>query len=249
MNQEKVGKLIAKMRKQKDLTQRQLGEMVGVGFRAVSKWERGQTMPDISIINELSEILGITSDELLKGELISKEDKLELSTTDIDSNLNKKSNKRKILLLLIPILLIIFVVVILIIKNNNQKVEEYTIKSLHPEEYQVDGKIVVEGKKLIIKVNKIDFQDYNFTQKLINNYEYNIFLNDKFLFALGRINEYNNLDNYITIGDFFNSFIINHDSSTSSIKIDDSILKIEIILKDNNNNLIKKEIVNTLIKE
>ena len=73
MDQEKIGKLIAKQRKMKGLTQQQLGDMVGVGYRAVSKWETGLTMPDISNINELCKILDITSDELLKGELNKKE--------------------------------------------------------------------------------------------------------------------------------------------------------------------------------
>ena len=57
MDNKKIGNLIASLRKSKGLTQQDLGDLVGVGFRAVSKWERGITMPDISIINELSKIL------------------------------------------------------------------------------------------------------------------------------------------------------------------------------------------------
>lgn len=248
MNQEKVGKLIAKMRKQKDLTQRQLGEMVGVGFRAVSKWERGQTMPDISIINELSEVLGITSDELLKGELISKEDKLELSTTDIDSNLNKKSNKRKILLLLIPILLIVFIVVILIIKNNNQKVEEYTIKSLEPNEYLVEGAIKVEGSDLIIKLDKIEFQDYNFLKIVIKDYQYSVSLDEKFVLGVGTTNEYKNLEDNISIDEFFNNFVINYKDSDGMIKyFQGSYININFSFLDINNNIIKKNLKLSII--
>ena len=110
MNQEKIGKLIAKLRKEKDLTQRELGEMVGVGYRAVSKWETGQTMPDISIINELSEILGISSDELLKGELVPKDDNQRIPTAEIDSKSLKNGNKRKLLLLIVSLLMIIAII-------------------------------------------------------------------------------------------------------------------------------------------
>ena len=69
MNQFKIGKFIAECRKNKNLTQAQLAEKLNVTDRAVSKWECGITVPDISIINELSEILGISSNELLSGEI------------------------------------------------------------------------------------------------------------------------------------------------------------------------------------
>ena len=69
MDNKKVGKLIADLRKKNGLTQQELGDKVGVGFRAVSKWERGITLPDITIINELSKILGISSNELLDGKV------------------------------------------------------------------------------------------------------------------------------------------------------------------------------------
>ena len=67
MDQDKIGKLIAKLRKSKKLTQEQLGAKLGVNSKAVSKWECGLTTPDISIVNELAHILGITTTELLDG--------------------------------------------------------------------------------------------------------------------------------------------------------------------------------------
>lgn len=65
MDNQRIGRLITELRKQKGLTQQELGDQVGVGFRAVSKWERGLTLPDISIISDLSKILGISTDYLL----------------------------------------------------------------------------------------------------------------------------------------------------------------------------------------
>lgn len=65
MDSKEIGKLIKKLRMNKGLTQQELGDKVGVGFRAVSKWESGLTLPDISIISELSKILGVKSDYLL----------------------------------------------------------------------------------------------------------------------------------------------------------------------------------------
>lgn len=68
MDQIGTGKFIAACRREQGLTQAQLAERLGVSDRAVSKWETGRNMPDISIIEELCGILGITPGELLRGE-------------------------------------------------------------------------------------------------------------------------------------------------------------------------------------
>ena len=68
MDQEKIGHFIAEIRKKKGFTQRELGEKVGIGYRSVSKWEQGITVPDISIIPILAKKLDVTIDELLNGE-------------------------------------------------------------------------------------------------------------------------------------------------------------------------------------
>ena len=68
MQQEKTGQLIAKLRKEKGLTQEKLAERLGVNSRSVSRWENGRCMPDLSLLQELSAELGITVTELLEGE-------------------------------------------------------------------------------------------------------------------------------------------------------------------------------------
>ena len=70
MNQYSVGRFIAKLRKEKNLTQRDLAEKLGITNQAVSKWERGENLPDISILMELAKIFNVTVDELLKGERV-----------------------------------------------------------------------------------------------------------------------------------------------------------------------------------
>ena len=67
MNVEKVGNKIAELRKNKGLTQSDLGEHLGVSFQAVSKWERGETLPDTAILVPLSEVLETTVDFILTG--------------------------------------------------------------------------------------------------------------------------------------------------------------------------------------
>ena len=60
-----MGKRIADLRKQKGMTQEQLANQVGVTAQAVSKWENDLSCPDISVLPQLAEVLGVTTDELL----------------------------------------------------------------------------------------------------------------------------------------------------------------------------------------
>lgn len=72
MNQVKSGKFIAQKRKEKNLTQEQLAERLGISNKTVSKWECGKCAPAYSIINDLCKTLEITVAELIDGE--EKED-------------------------------------------------------------------------------------------------------------------------------------------------------------------------------
>ncbi len=69
MDQEKTGALIRALRAQRGLTQKALAEAVGVGDKAVSKWERGLGCPDVSLLPELSRVLGVGLEALLSGRL------------------------------------------------------------------------------------------------------------------------------------------------------------------------------------
>lgn len=69
MDQIKTGALIRTLRTQKGLTQKLLAEAVGVGDKAVSKWERGLGCPDVSLLPELSRVLGVGLEALLSGQL------------------------------------------------------------------------------------------------------------------------------------------------------------------------------------
>lgn len=92
MNQEKIGKFIAECRKERNLTQKELAEKLGVTDKAISKWENGRCMPDISLLKSLTSELGITINELLAGERIIEEDMEEKSEENIFALL-KKINK------------------------------------------------------------------------------------------------------------------------------------------------------------
>lgn len=73
MDQVKIGQFIASRRKEQGFTQAELAEKLGVTDRAVSKWERGKSLPDASLMLELCSLLAITVNDLLCGEVISME--------------------------------------------------------------------------------------------------------------------------------------------------------------------------------
>ena len=94
MDQIKIGRFIAACRKRANLTQLQLADKLGITDKAISKWERGITMPDTSIMLELCDILGISVNELLSGEKINMENnnqKNEQLLLDMAKELEKKN--------------------------------------------------------------------------------------------------------------------------------------------------------------
>ena len=74
MDQIKTGKFLASLRKQHNLTQEELGEKLGVTNKTVSRWENGNYMPDIEMLQLLSQEYGVSINELMTGELLSDED-------------------------------------------------------------------------------------------------------------------------------------------------------------------------------
>lgn len=74
MDQKRIGAFIAQCRKEKNLTQMQLAELLGITNQAVSKWENGRGTPDVSLLQPLCDALGISLNELFSGEHISAEE-------------------------------------------------------------------------------------------------------------------------------------------------------------------------------
>lgn len=101
-----IGKFIKKKRKEIGLTQIELGDKLGVSDKAISKWETGNSLPDIGILKSLSDILGISTSELLNG----RED-------------NNKDIKDNNIVIIIGICLIVISIILVIIINMNKNKE------------------------------------------------------------------------------------------------------------------------------
>lgn len=134
MNQEKIGKLIAQLRKEYNLTQDELGKKLGVTRNAVSKWERGLCLMDMTLLKPICEIFDITIIELLNGEKIENKDISEKSEIIVEQTINysqkqiKKSKKIVLLFFLVLFMFITFIILnktILLYKYSYKKQDNY----------------------------------------------------------------------------------------------------------------------------
>lgn len=118
MDQSKIGKFISQRRKAQGLTQVQLAEKLGITDRAVSKWETGKSMPDVSVMIELCEILKITVNDLLCGEIVSMEKINETTEKNLLEMIKQKEEADKRLLsieIVITVISVVFMFTLLFI--------------------------------------------------------------------------------------------------------------------------------------
>ena len=101
MNQEKMGLFIAKCRREKNMTQEDLAEKLGVSNKSISRWENGKTMMDISLFEPLCNELDISIIELLNGERINDKKKDKLYTKTLINYTNKVGSRNKQVILTI----------------------------------------------------------------------------------------------------------------------------------------------------
>lgn len=237
MDQVKIGKLIATLRKEKGLTQGELGEKVGVSDGAVSKWERGTTCPDISIINTLSKTLGITSDELLTGEL-SKETQKRISHT---------KTLKSILPQLVIFLFVTIISIFIVIRNT---ANVYKLESID-DNITVNGKAIFKGDMTYILIDGIVFKNKDFNEIIIKNYEYKVRCDNEILFKKGDIGKEKILLNNITIKEFNEKFNINYSDKVKINKqtIIDNGLEVKMVFLANSNETINKKIKIKLKKQ
>lgn len=141
----KVGNFIRELRKKNNLTQKALGEKYGVTYQAVSKWERGINIPDISLLRMMSNDFNISLEDILDGEIKEKKEEKEIK-------------------LIYPYifggvaLIFIGLLVALIILNNRSN-GGFTFKTLSTtcSEFKVTGTIAYDEKKSSINISSIDY--------------------------------------------------------------------------------------------
>lgn len=181
MNYDEIGKFIQTKRKEKNLTQKELADKLEITDKAISKWERGQGCPDVSLLEMLSKELDCSILELLKGREIEEE---VIPVTEADdyireginySKMDLKSKFKLICSRLIAIL-IIFIVLTLSYLNIVQVKyidKEYTYSADRYNHKKMMGYIEIADKNIdVIRNNKGRFstEDYNEILKNIDDY-------------------------------------------------------------------------------
>ena len=117
MDNEKFGQFVRSMRKEKQMTQQQLADRLHLTDKAVSKWERGLSLPDISMLEQLAKELDVSVVELLCGE--KKEDRIgkdtveELLVDTMSDSLKKEKKERRRWLILLGMVICLAVLTVL----------------------------------------------------------------------------------------------------------------------------------------
>lgn len=202
MDKFKFGEYIYNKRKSLGLTQEELGRKVGVTNKAVSKWEVGETCPDISMLAPLSKALGVTIDELL-----TYTDKEKVETT------KKKSNLLLILIIIALAIIEITTLVFLIISLTNSEFKEIEITNESIKEVieinpssriEVDGETLVIGTTYSLNDSYVIEEEIKFT--VVYKYQYYYYLKDD---TIGVVTYYNR----------FYDVILNKENTSVSLDI------------------------------
>ncbi|MBO5475589.1 MAG: helix-turn-helix transcriptional regulator [Bacilli bacterium] len=204
MNQEKIGKFIKYLREQKKMTQDELAEELFVDRTLISKWEKGTTSLTSEHLKSLSNYFKISADEILSGELLTKENKDKVSniTYEIyDRNLKLKRMFKTLFIIFISVLLIFLIFFFFTFYNS---VSVYYISDSSNNIYINDGILIKMKDYVILKMDvnsKENIKEMNIYYKDKNN-------NDKSIFNLKNNNSVYIVD-YIDNQEYFDFKYIN----------------------------------------
>lgn len=118
MDKERMGQLITELRKEKGLTQKQLADELNVTDKAVSKWERGQSFPDISMLEPIAQALDISIMELLAGErkgedeVMTKEEAQQIIEESVklsDEEMRHKRERSRLVIIILVVLVLLMI--------------------------------------------------------------------------------------------------------------------------------------------
>lgn len=144
MNQEKIGKMIKNIRLKDNLSQQKFAVKYGVTYQAVSKWENGKNIPDISILKQICDDYNLDINEFLG---------------DSSNNNNKKSNRNRNIILIIFGVLLLFITLFLII-NKFVKSDNFEFKTLtsSSSNFTITGSIAYNKNKSSIYISHVNYK-------------------------------------------------------------------------------------------
>ena len=141
MSQEKVGKFIKEIRIKNNLTQKEFAEKLGVTFQAVSKWENGKNIPDISLLKEISRMFNVDINEILDGE-------------------KKQENKKNVLYIFSGIVFLIMIIILIVVLLNSGNHDfEFKQISTSCDSFNITGSMAYNKDKTSLYISSIEFCD------------------------------------------------------------------------------------------
>lgn len=226
MDQERIGKTIKELRTKNNLSQKEFADKYNVTYQAVSKWENGKNIPDLSILKRICSDNNITIEELLEGKTQEKQ-------------------TNKIIPIIIAIILTISLIigVTLIISHNNNETFEFKTLSSNSKEFKLTGSIAYNKDKTSIFITDVFYigEDKNIEYKSIKSTLYEI--EGKTKKEIGTYNK----KFLITLESFLTGMTYNIDNHASICKeyTEESLL-IEILAINKQDKTIKYEIPITI---
>ena len=208
MDQNKIGNLIKELRKKNNLTQEKFAEKYGVTYQAVSKWENGKNIPDISLLKQICDDYNININDLLDGRT------------------GHKKNKKKLLIIgiIISVILVVSLVSFLVFHDDS-----FTFKTLtsNCSNFEISGSIAYNKSKSYLYISNIDYcggKDDNLYTKIECN------LYEEVGTVKKKIGNYNYDDNVlIKLNDFLKNVNFNIDNFSRECKnIESSNILLEI---------------------
>ena len=213
MDPERVGKFIKKLRETNNLTQQDLADKYNVTYQAVSKWERGINLPDISLLKLMSKDFNIDIEDILDGNL-------------------KKNNKKIKRIIIVIVLSILLIISIILFFKINDKTFHFKTLSSTCSDFKVSGSVAYDKNKSSIYISNVDYCGGNDTT-IYKEIECNLFeSNDD---VNKKISSCKSIGNNITLEEYLKNIEINIDNYYQACKsYDNGNLYLEINAKGNN---------------
>lgn len=199
MDNKKIGEFITKLRKENGLTQKQLAEKLFITDKAISKWERGLSIPDIAILEKLSKEFKVEIEEILYGEKNNK-NKIEIEEAlEAERKKLKLRNKKRIIKFIPIIILILIFTIFLVFRNISFGYELITLSYNHTY-YESSITLGVPKTSFARKQNDRSYSFKNLRNSNILKTELNNYLKTlKYSVCNDTIYYYNEEDDYSII--------------------------------------------------
>ena len=225
MTEDSFGKTLAKLRKERKLTQQELADLLHVTNKTISKWETNTTAPDIDTLKRISQVLNVPVDVLLGN-----------SKLTVADNSNKHKITKKKIILLLSLLFVSLFFIYYLISNFILNTKSYSLIS-GDDRFTIAGNISTKGNdsyylSLVIR----GINDRELDNIVIYNAEYSIIIDDKIIYNNGDISS-TSLTESIYLSKYISKISVNHnDKNAENLKsIFDNGIILQIKYSDENN--------------